>query len=204
VGALALLVLSPWVARNLAVYGSATAEAAGNALFDWDALWRHPAVTAVITFTPEHPWLRLCLIVPVLLLEMFLTFWAISGFHNNVHFIFPFIGPVLAFVALRSFWRLWRSARSSSLFEGGLDKPYLVAMMVAIGVNMALVMRFGLLYFQPQGRFLFPMLVPLALLMGLGVRQWHKRDSAAHLAGFFLAYSCSFVGYSLATFPRAA
>ncbi len=201
VGGVSALVVSPWIARNLAVYGSATAESVANIPFDWEAVWRSDAVKAVLHMPEGWGWLWYVLLVPVLLLYTLLTFCAVSGIHNNVHGIFPFIGFVMLCLA----WRGLRGSRRGGmpLFEGEL-RPFMQGMAWAIGVNLLLVTRFALMYEQGQGRFLFPLLVPLAILIGAGVSSWRRDDKAAHVAGFFSAYALSFVAYSLATFPRVA
>lgn len=200
VGGLSMLLVAPWIARNLAVYGSATAESVANVPFDWEAVWRSDAVKAVLRMPEGWGWLWYVLLAPVLLLYTLLTFCAVSGIHNNVHGIFPFVGFVMLCLALRGL----RSARRGPqlpLFERPL-LPFMRGMAWAIGVNLLLVMRFAILYEQGQGRFLFPLLMPLGLLIGTGVAAWHRQDKAAHVAGFLSTYAITFVVYSLASFPR--
>jgi hypothetical protein len=84
---------------------------------------------------------------------------------------------------------------------------FIIATSAAIAVNLALVLRFGLLYNQGQGRFMFPLLIPIALLLSIGIHLLgmgkHVKYAPIHAVGFFSLYVLSFTGFSLSMPPDA-
>jgi len=74
-----------------------------------------------------------------------------------------------------------------------LQMKQIALLLVAIGCNILLVVRYNLYEYQPQGRFLFPSLLPLALLALWG--PWHimpsslRAPAAAFLIGCMLLFS---------------
>ncbi|MBI3948033.1 MAG: glycosyltransferase family 39 protein [Armatimonadetes bacterium] len=174
---------APWLLRNWHVYGSLTAEEVANV----PRLWPSLAVALASTY--------------VVLRE---TFWTAAGIHNEILF-FPRVGVGLGYLGVLGLLRnllLVRKPTWASFVDG--NRELLWAMAAAIVVNLALVVRFGVLYGQGQGRFLFPMLIPIALFLGLGLKpllaDGCREDSHVHLAGFLILYLLGFVGHSLGFF----
>lgn len=184
--ALALLIWTPWIWRNWTMYGSITGEETANVLREWKsvlhALWGT-------------------------LRGVQISFWAVSGIHNNVRLFWPTIGKLVSYLALLGllYGALLNKKRLILLI--GENRNIMVASTLAILMNLALVFRFGLLYGQGQGRFVFPLLIPLSLLMAIGLKMFSASDAKGahvHVAGFFIVYATSFVSYSLAMFTRTS
>lgn len=184
--ALAAAVWLPWGIRNNRLYGDLTAETAANISFRWASTGH--AVRTIATYMSE-------------------SFWSVSGIYNNVEFL-PQLGIAFGVVAATGLVFLAVSRASGGCLAGDAPAQYLAAMLATIVLNIVLVARFGYLYNQGQGRFLFPMLIPIAVLMALGIQQLAPRAQHERLPGllgaFFSTYVLSFTAYSLAVFWGAA
>jgi hypothetical protein len=135
------------------------------------------------------------------LVNLFETFWETAGIRNQVRFL-PGIGLGIALCALGGGLRVL-GGRTKAVFDGwGETGPFLLRVLPAVCLNLALALYFGLRYGEAQGRFLFPVLVPLSLFLGAGLRfLFRNRDparAAIHAAGFSLTYALAFTGYALA------
>jgi hypothetical protein len=182
--AVAALMWAPWGWRNLVIYGSLTAESMANVPRAWSSIGQ--AVFGSLYY-------------------MHNSFWSVSGIHNNVYGIYPRVGLVISFLVaggwLVGLAKRWRE----TLLLAGQQIEIAMAMLLTILVNAALVLRFGILYGQAQGRFLFPLLLPIALLLGTGLRApqiLSVNRTRIHMAGIQITYLVSFAAYSLGTFPR--
>ena len=179
---LALALWAPWGWRNYRVYGSITAEEVANVPRQWVSVYQ--AVIKTLQYMGE-------------------SFWSVSGIYNNVYFIYPKIGIlVFLFACAGLIYGLFFSKKQLHLLIQG-NHNIIIALMLAIGINVVLVIRFGVLYGQGQGRFLFPLLIPISLLMGMGFRMYslsNRYNILIHLTGFFVTYVMSFTLYSLAMF----
>lgn len=203
VAAVCALLVSPWIARNLIVYGSATAEAVANVPYNWNAIWQSPPFKAVLDLPEPWSFLWTLGLMPALLIYAVMSFWAAAGIYNNVYGVFPHIGLLLSLAFTRSLWRQWRSPGGlAAAWPPGLSKPLVLGLSLALLVNALLVIRFGFLYQQGQGRFFLPMLMPIGVFMALAIRPWRLACAPVHVGGFFLAYACAFVGFCLASFPH--
>jgi hypothetical protein len=181
---LAAILWTPWGWRNLVVYGSITAEGVANILYPWKSIWQ-----------------ALC--IPPLSMQK--SFWAVSGRSNNINFIYPVPGVALLLVACAG-WII-RLRRKLEPLSGTLaeNSNVVIALSLTIAINALLVYRFGVLYGVGQGRFLFPSLIPISLLMGIGLRAYprsNRQNSAVHMTGFLVTYAISFLSYSLAMFTQ--
>jgi len=181
IGIPALSVSLPWFVRNLYTYGDFTAETVANIPQHWDSMYN--AFIRTLSVMQQ-------------------SFWAVSGIYNNVTFL-PMIGVYLTCLAIagicyamlakdESFWNVF-DIRS---------KNFIAAAAVAILVNLVLVARFGILYNQGQGRFLFPLLIPISLFMAIGIMfigvEKRTGNAAVHAVGLFATYLLAFTGFSLA------
>ena len=182
---LASAVASPWYVRNVIVYGDITAEKIANIRVHW------PSTSYALQFIQQY---------------MKESFWSVAGIRNNIRFL-PRAGIYLSYLALAGLlYGLVLRRREMRDFLEGEGAAFLIAMALAIVVNIALVFRFGMLYAQGQGRFLFPMLVPISLLMAIGIRMLGitRLSRNAHLfpTAFFLAYLLSFISHSFKIFVQ--
>jgi 4-amino-4-deoxy-L-arabinose transferase-like glycosyltransferase len=181
---LALIIWTPWAWRNWSVYGSATAEEIANVVHYWESIF------------------QACLDA---MYYMQRSFWAVSGIKNNVRFFYPIFGMLIfCFALVGWFYGLVAKKEKLTVFVGK-NPNTLIVLALTILVNLSLVFRFGMLYAQWQGRFLFPLLAPISLLLAIGLRVFPVFDlksSRVHLVGFFVTYVVSFTFYSLAMFTR--
>ena len=135
------------------------------------------------------------------------SFWSVAGIYNNVEYL-PQLG--IAFGAIAAAGLVWRAftAQHQEVALSPCCKQYLTAMAAAIALNLVLTARFGYLYNQGQGRFLFPLLIPIAVLMALGLQALAPRAPGERVPGlvaaFFSTYVLSFAAYSLAAFAQLA
>lgn len=184
-GMVAGLLFAPWALRNWYVYGDLTAEKVANVPYHW------PSTVEALRSTHRY---------------IVTSFWAVSGIYNN--FVFrPTLSFVLTYLVLGGLvielatrYRAYRCAMSTP------RGPFLAACAVGVIANLALVVRFGLLYAQGQGRLLFPMLIPLALFFAMGLRglQLERLPHArVHVAGLFTIYALVFTGFCVMAYAQA-
>ncbi|MBI2844618.1 MAG: hypothetical protein HYX78_14585 [Armatimonadetes bacterium] len=179
----AAIIFAPWGARNVMLYGSITAEDVANK----PALWEMSTVEAV-----HYSGVR-----------MLRTFWAVAGVFNDVwHRPLQRIGcwgTLAAFLGL-VYGAVFRREAVRRLITSE-NRPFMIAAGISIIVNVALALRFGVLYGQLQGRFLFPMLVPISIFMAMGINLPGIIDnpgrSPIHAAGFFISYALAFVSFTM-------
>jgi 4-amino-4-deoxy-L-arabinose transferase-like glycosyltransferase len=182
---IAALIWAPWAWRNWNVYGSITAEELANVLYQWKSVFH--AVLATLKYVQR-------------------SFWAVSGIYNNIDVFYPIIGQIVFYLAMIGLLHGLLSKREKLSFLALKNINILIASALAILINLMLVFRFGILYAQGQGRFLFPLLIPFSLLMAIGLRMFSVSDSEKshiHITGFFITYAMSFTSFSLAIFTRA-
>lgn len=182
---LAGAVASPWYVRNLIVYGDITVEKIANVRAHW------PSTSYALRFIQHY---------------MRESFWSVAGIRNNISFL-PKAGTYLSYLALAGLlYGLLLRKREMRDFLVGEGASFLIATALAIVANIVLVLRFGLLYAQGQGRFLFPMLIPISLLLAIGVRMLGitRLSRNAHLfpMAFFLAYLLAFISHTSKIFVQ--
>lgn len=183
--AIAFSMALPLAVRNLNLYGSVTAESVANVRIGW------PSAFHALRDTQEY------------IKE---SFWNAVGIHNNIRFL-PKVGVHVTYFALIGLlWGVLSKGRQIRDILNSEGRDFALATGAAIAANLALVLRFGLLYGQGQGRFLFPMLIPIALLTAVGIRLLgvtnYSERAHVHAVGFFLTYAVSTVAYSFAMFAR--
>ena len=132
------------------------------------------------------------------------SFWAVSGIRNNIQF-FPAVGVHLSyFCIIGLLWGLYLKKEPLCILMG-YDRNFMMTTALAVVMNVALVFRFGILYGQGQGRFLFPLLIPISLFMAIGIKMFsvtNSKHSHIHVVGFFITYALSFTSFCLGTFTR--
>ncbi|PIP56150.1 hypothetical protein COX05_04570 [candidate division WWE3 bacterium CG22_combo_CG10-13_8_21_14_all_39_12] len=181
------VVISPFLWRNYVLYGSILAQHVANVRFVWVDM-----LEGLIRSTRN----------------MVTTFWATSGGFNNL-MPFPEIGIAVTSIALLGL--LFSRQVINTVQEKSFDlynRKLLVvySFSIAIVVNIVLIIRFGLLYNQAQGRFMFILLVPLALLLGLGWQSFFQmKDNQKALLGVtcvFIVFAMWFTWFSVVSFPK--
>jgi 4-amino-4-deoxy-L-arabinose transferase-like glycosyltransferase len=179
---LAALIYSPWAARNWHVYGTFTPEDLSAAAKTWPSL-----VDGLIS--AAHNLVK--------------TFWSVSGISNNLGYPFPLFGMGFGLVCLAGLALGWKqNPKPVATLLAGSHAPLLAALGFAVLVNVVLVLRFGYLYGMGQGRHLFPLLYPIALLLATGLRYVPARSPAVQATGFWITYALAFTAFSLCRFPR--
>jgi len=160
------------------------------------------------TFTPEYlatdqiPWPSFFYGVASALHNLAKTFWSVSGLSNDVGYPFPLLG----FGTLVLWWvgqqTLVPPERAVAAINWKRNGPLLGAFLLALGFNLLLVMRFGYLFGMGQGRHLFPLLFPVALLLAAGWRKLPVKALGLWATGFWVVYATGFALFSLSRFPR--
>lgn len=182
------VIVLPWAIRMVHVYGDLTAEGLANVPVSWPS-WRAGLLVCVRYLGS--------------------TFWAVAGVYNNVPYR-PQVGTALTVSAgLGLLVTAGRHLRSRGMV-GNPEHParaaHLGAFALALAVNLAMTLGFGFRYGWAQGRFLFPLLLPIGLLLGLSWRALVPaalaRAAAILIGTFFAAYAFGFTRYALAALAR--
>lgn len=179
------LIWSPWALRNIQVYHSITAEEIASDAKHWNSIFHAVYGT---------------------LYKMNYTFWAVSGIYNNIHYFYPVIGRHVLYLAFAALMYGLIFNRERLDLRTDERRGIFISMAVALIINFLLVLRFGILYDQGQGRLMFPLLIPAALIISALLKVFPVTDSAEariHTAGFWMTYSISFMFFSLAVFSRS-
>lgn len=177
----AFLIYLPWAIRNWQVYHTLTPEFAVVDQIKWPSFAYGCASAA-------HNLLK--------------SFWAVSGIANDINYPFPLVGMLLLVTCLGAGQLGLRRKRIFDPLHANSNQPLLLAMSIGVLVNTLLVLRFGYLFGMGQGRHLFPVLFPIALLLGNWLRSLNVKKLEVHLAGCWILYAVTFAAYSLARFPR--
>jgi 4-amino-4-deoxy-L-arabinose transferase-like glycosyltransferase len=178
---LATLMYLPWALRNWRLYATLTPE---------------------YLATDRLPWPSFLYGVASAVHNLAKTFWSVSGLSNDVGYPFPLLG----FGALGLWWvgqqTLVPPERAVDATNWKRNGPLLGAFLLALGFNLLLVLRFGYLFGMGQGRHLFPLLFPVALVLAAGWRKLPVKALGLWATGFWVIYAVSFTLFSLSRFPR--
>ncbi len=177
----AFLLYLPWAIRNWQVYHSLTPEFAVVDAIKWPSFAYGCASAA-------HNLVK--------------TFWAVSGIANDVGYPFPLLGMLFLIACFGAGQLGLQRKRSFDALHSPANRPLLLAMRIGVFINLLLVLRFGYLFGMGQGRHLFPVLFPIALLLGNWLRSLNVKKLEVHIAGCWILYAVTFAAYSLACFPR--
>jgi hypothetical protein len=183
-GLIAAAMLIPWLWRNAQVYGSLTAMEVANI----PVVWRSAPDAAYAIFTYIQD-----------------SFWAVSGIYNQVNVLYPNIGRGVSLVAGIGWGATFITRREVIQALVSRLSPVHFGMAFGVLMNVGLVVMFGVQYGQGQGRFLYPMLLPIALILARGLQFLpiaQRETIDVHVVGAFAAYVISFAALSLAIFPR--
>lgn len=174
----AFLLWAPWAWKTWTTYGSVSGIR-GVDPFSWG--------TAIPVIRGE-------------LWEINKTFWAVSGTYNDVYSFYPVGGVLLSSLALAGLLYGLLSKRERLMTLARKDAAIMVAAAFAVLINLIFILV--LMFNRGQGRFLFPLLIPVSLLMALGLRMFSSSEAAIsriHVSGFFITYTLSFTCFSLSS-----
>jgi hypothetical protein len=169
------------------------------------------------------------------------SFWAVSGFSNNISYPFPIGGFIFLWLCL-----IWheRDQHESAGTERGcpsrstengieprktngagaeiahaaagtaalraqrpdflnrrVNGPFLAACLFGLALNILLVLRLGYLFGMGQGRHLFPLLYPLALLLAARWRTFPAKRLEPYTTALWIIYALTFLIFSVWMFP---
>jgi 4-amino-4-deoxy-L-arabinose transferase-like glycosyltransferase len=176
----AAVIYFPWALRNWRVYGTLTPERLSANPSSWPSPL-YGMASAV------HNLIK--------------SFWAVSGISNDVGYPLAALGMIFTVLALIGLIRGWKQTQLREALVAESSEPLLAALLLAVIVNVVLVLRFGYLTGMGQGRHLFVLLHPIALMLALGSRASPFQNSIARVMGFWIIYAVTFVVFSLCRFP---
>ncbi|MBI4498001.1 MAG: hypothetical protein HY689_08900 [Chloroflexi bacterium] len=156
--AVALLVAGWWFVRNALVYGS----------LDLTGLGRHDAV---VVGQPRSGPLTLAFVQDFVLIT-FRSFWVQLGWMGvpAEGWVYVLLSSLTALATVGLLLFLARSARQAGVLSTGLGRALGLASLAVLLVAFQMA-GYNLQFFQPQGRYLFPAIIPIALLLLLGLRE---------------------------------
>ena len=175
----ALLLLTPWLVRNAVVYG-------GLDVLAWQ---RHELVAAGQMRTAERlAQIGAARLAQEFALTTFRSFWAQFGWMGVPVDQRIYLGLVLfcGLLAVGLLVFVWR-ARSGALTVSPFQRRALWLLTAAAGLSIATFLGYNFGFLQPQGRYLFPALGPLALAAGLSLRELLRPRTARCVAGALVA-----------------
>ncbi len=168
----------PWAIRNWHVYGTFKPEY----LVPWRVDWPSPFYGMA---SAVHNLLQ--------------SFWSVSGVSNNIGYPFPLVGMLFLFLGFLCVGRSLTGMRSA--FHHAANDRLIAAFLVAVFVNVLLVLRFGYLFGMGQGRHLFPVLYPIALILAWVWRHLPSKNLELHTTVAWIIYAFAFQLFSLYRFP---
>lgn len=183
--AVGLIIWSPWAVRNIIEYGDILAEEVSLSRATWPSFFHGLRFSALTTAQ---------------------TFWAASGILANVGFL-PSIGAHVSYAAAAGMvYGLATRRRWLVGYLKSMNGAFIFGTSMALLVDVALVLRYGILYPYVHGRFLYPLLIPICLMTAVGIKMlipsgWLDR-AHVHAVGFFATYVAANVAFSLGTFMR--
>jgi hypothetical protein len=130
------------------------------------------------------------------------SFWSVSGIANDVGYPFAAIGIVFMMLSFVGLFLWLTGVQRHRPLSSHPPSPLFASLAVAIAMNVCLVLRFGYVNGMGQGRHLFVLLFPVALVLAVGSRSLALQNSAARVAGFWITYSVAFTVFSLCRFPH--
>jgi hypothetical protein len=129
------------------------------------------------------------------------SFWAVSGASNDVGYPFPLPGMALLLLCCFPLPERVLAGREWDALAAPGVRAIMFLFCFLVLLTSALTLQFGFRFGMGQGRHLFPVFWPLALLLALRLRRLPFEKLDLHTVGFWVAYSVSFVVFSLCRFP---
>jgi 4-amino-4-deoxy-L-arabinose transferase-like glycosyltransferase len=167
-GALILLIVAPWLIRNQYLYG--------------DPLARKAMFTAVSDAIRVKPLFSRYFVkdFPVMLAASFVGDfgWLDIALPKWAYGMYGILFGLGGLLAARGFWRRQ------------LDRRLLVVLLSAAVLNLMIVININLMFDSAQGRYMFPALPAIAVLLGLGAHSlggWSRRRTWLTIGGLAAA-----------------
>jgi 4-amino-4-deoxy-L-arabinose transferase-like glycosyltransferase len=99
------------------------------------------------------------------------TFWGVAGMTNNIKFIPAMVlGNLFALIALYGIVKGLLKNDSYIQKVMSVKKSFLIALLISVIVGFITVIYYGIIYGQAQGRFLFPLIIPIGIWMAVGFK----------------------------------
>lgn len=179
VALISLFISLPMFLRNLHLYGDFIGESVANVRVTWPS-WLY-GFLATIKYMMD-------------------SFWASAGITYNIEFLSGFSLLLTAFIIVSLVYILLKKKNSIQSYLNSKLGNFLIPMLFTVFVEIFLIIRFGLLYEQGQGRFLYILLIPISILIAINIFEFEKvKKIRSHLfvLGFFILYNTSFLGYCI-------
>ena len=184
-----LLLVTPWLVRNAVVYG-------GLDVLAWQ---RHELVAAGQMRSAERlAQIGAARFAQEFALTTFRSFWAQFGWMGVPVDQRIYLGLVL-FCGLLAVGLLVfvLRARSGALTVSPFQRRALWLLTAAAGLSIATFLGYNMGFLQPQGRYLFTALGPLALFAGLSLRELLRPRTARCVAGALVALGIALLAFGL-------
>lgn len=169
----------PMFLRNLYLYGDLIGESVANVRREW------PSFLYGFIATVKY---------------MVDSFWASAGIYYNIKFFSVFSLLITGLIIFSLFYNIIKNKDKLLNYLNEKLRDFLIPIGITIIVGIILIIRFGLLYGQGQGRFLFILLIPIAILVAINLKVLkieRFKDIPVHLVGFFLLYNTIFFSYCI-------
>lgn len=99
------------------------------------------------------------------------TFWGVAGSTNNIKFIPAMVlGNLFALVALYGIVKGLLKNNSYIQKVMSSRKSFLIAMLISVIIGFIMVIYYGIIYGHAQGRFLFPLIIPIGIWIAVGFK----------------------------------
>jgi len=174
------LLFGPWMLRNWQLYGTFTPEYLVITRLTWPSVF-HGLASAI------HNLVK--------------SFWAVAGVTNDIGYPFPLVGMLFMVLCVTWFQEDGDIKRAYKILRPEANRPYLAGAWVAVAVILVLVIRFGYLSGMGQGRYLFPVLYPIALLLAARWRTFPLKHPEILTVGIWVIYAVGFTVFSVLRFP---
>jgi hypothetical protein len=143
------LIVLPFLLRNKELYGAFIPLSVGAQLPNWDPIYG--------TYRAFKNLLN--------------TFWGVAGKTNNIKFIPAMIaGNLFVLVALFGIAKGVFKKESYVQKILKLNKNFSIATLISVIIGLLLVIYYGIHYGHAQGRFLFPLIIPIGIWISAGFK----------------------------------
>ncbi|MBU2471944.1 MAG: glycosyltransferase family 39 protein, partial [Bacteroidetes bacterium] len=180
-----VLMLAPMLIRNRELYGSFIPLSVGAHFPNWDSI-TYGIYRAFKNFLN--------------------TFWGVAGRTNDIKFIPAIIvGNIIALIAL---YGIIKGLFSKDSYAGRFcnnNISFSIASFISVMIGMMILIYYGAKYGHAQGRFIFPLIIPIGIWMAVGFKnvigeRVENTKFILNTVGLFLLSATSFTGYVLSKF----
>jgi 4-amino-4-deoxy-L-arabinose transferase-like glycosyltransferase len=150
VGFVVGLIILPLLLHNKATYGAFIPLSVGAPFPNWDS----PLYGMYRAFK-----------------NFFNTFWGVAGKTNDIKFIpAMLLGNLFALTSLYGIVKGLFKKDSYIQKVVNVKNSFMTAMLISVIIGFITVIYYGIVYGQAQGRFLFPLIIPVGIWMSLGLK----------------------------------